>query len=177
MAELTVLIPCLNEADTLAKCIHNAHEGARRCQVRGYEVLVADNGSTDGSPEIARREGARVIDVPVRGYGAALGEGIRQAIGKYIIMGDADDSYDFTQIGPFLERLRGGDQLVMGTRLRGEILPGAMPPLHRYLGNPVLTLIGNLLFRVGLSDFHCGLRGFDREAILSLELRTRGMEF
>lgn len=177
MIELTILIPCLNEAETLSACVREAHQGATSSGAEGYEVLVSDNGSTDGSAEIALAAGARVVHVPVRGYGAALNEGIRQARGRYVIMGDADESYDFTRLGEFLERLRGGDDLVMGTRLRGTILPGAMPFLHRYLGNPLLTLIGNVLFRVGLSDFHCGLRGFDREAVLALGLRTQGMEF
>jgi glycosyltransferase involved in cell wall biosynthesis len=175
--ELTILMPCLNEAETLAGCIRNAHLGAQEAGVEEYEVLVADNGSTDGSPGIADAEGARVIHVPRRGYGAALQAGIEQARGRYVIMGDSDESYDFRQIGAFVQRLRTGDQLVMGTRLKGEIRPGAMPLLHRYLGNPVLTFLGNLLFRTGLSDFHCGLRGFDREAVTALGLRTTGMEF
>lgn len=175
--ELTILMPCLDEAETLAECIRQAHAGARAAGASEYEILLADNGSTDGSAGIATREGARVVHVPLRGYGSALLEGIRAARGRFVIMGDADGSYDFGLVPAFMERLRGGDQLVMGTRLRGTILPGAMPPLHQYLGNPVLTWIGNLLFRSGLSDFHCGLRGFERAAILSLGLRTLGMEF
>ncbi len=175
--ELTILIPCLNEADTLADCIRKSHLGAQAAGAQGYEVLVADNGSRDGSAAIAVREGARVVRAPVRGYGAALMEGIRAAQGRYIVMGDADESYDFGTVPAFVERLRAGDQLVMGSRMKGRILPGAMPPLHRYLGNPLLTFIGNLLFGSGVTDFHCGLRGFDRTAILSLGLRTLGMEF
>lgn len=175
--ELTILLPCLNEAETLAECIRQAHAGARAAEAGGYEILVADNGSTDGSAAVAAQEGARVVQVPVRGYGSALMDGIRAARGRFVIMGDADGSYDFGLVPAFVERLRAGDQLVMGTRLRGTILPGAMPPLHRYLGNPVLTWIGNVLFRSGLSDFHCGLRGFARAPILSLGLRTLGMEF
>ncbi len=175
--ELSIVIPCLNEAETLASVIRKAHEGARRAGVTAYEIVVADNGSTDGSQAIAEAEGARLVHVPVKGYGAALQGGIQAAQGRYVIMGDADDSYDFAAIEPFVEKLRAGYQLVMGTRLKGEIKPGAMPFLHQYLGNPVLTFLGNLFFGCGLSDFHSGLRGFDREAILALNLHTRGMEF
>ena len=174
--DLTVLMPCLNEAETLSACIRKAHLGCQKADVT-YEILVADNGSTDGSPEIARREGARVIDVPARGYGAALHAGIQAARGRFIIMGDADDSYDFSEIEPFVEKWRQGYELVMGSRFKGEIKPQAMPFLHRWLGNPILTGIGNLLFRNKLSDYHCGLRGFDRQAMLALDLRTTGMEF
>ena len=174
--ELTVLMPCLNEAETLARCIGKAHDGLQAAQVRG-EVLIADNGSSDGSQAIAQAAGARVIHVSARGYGAALRAGIDAADGRYVIMADADDSYDWTQIAPFVEKLRGGAQLVMGTRLKGTILPGAMPPLHRWLGNPVLTSIGNLLFRTRVSDFHCGMRAFEREAVQALNLQTSGMEF
>jgi glycosyltransferase involved in cell wall biosynthesis len=141
------------------------------------EVLIADNGSTDGSQEIARANGARVVDIPVRGYGAALQGGIRSGRGKYIIMGDSDDSYDFSALGPFLGKLRDGYDLVMGNRFQGEIKPGAMPPLHRYLGNPVLTAIGRIFFRSPCGDFHCGLRGFNRDAVLRLDLQSTGMEF
>ncbi len=175
--ELSIVIPCLNEAETLARVIRKAHEGARRAGVESYEVVVADNGSTDGSQEIAAAEGARLVHVPVRGYGAALQGGIQAAKGRYVIMGDADDSYDFSAIAPFVEKLREGYQLVMGTRLKGEIKPGAMPFLHRHLGNPILTFLGNLFYGCGLSDFHSGLRGFERDAIRSLNLRTQGMEF
>jgi hypothetical protein len=174
--ELTILMPCLNEAETLAACIRKARASLDRLGIAG-EVLIADNGSTDGSQELARREGARVVDVTERGYGAALSGGIAAARGRYVIMGDADDSYDFSRLEGFLEKLREGYQLVMGNRFRGGIRPGAMPPLHRYLGNPVLTGIGRLLFGSPVGDFHCGLRGFHRDAIRALDLHTTGMEF
>ncbi|NDJ59482.1 MAG: glycosyltransferase family 2 protein [Chloroflexi bacterium] len=174
--EFSVVIPCLNEAETLAVCIQKARHALDAAGVRG-EVVVADNGSTDGSQQIATSAGARVVPVPERGYGAALIGGIEAAVGEYVIMGDADDSYDFSGIAPFIDKLRDGYDLVMGTRLKGTIMPGAMPGLHRWLGNPVLTFIGNVLFRAGVSDFHCGLRGFKRSAILALDLRTSGMEF
>ncbi|MEE2665154.1 MAG: glycosyltransferase family 2 protein [Myxococcota bacterium] len=169
-------MPCLDEAETLEVCICKAKAAMEAGGVPG-EVLVADNGSTDGSQQIARRNGARVIDVPVRGYGAALQGGITAARGRFIIMGDADDSYDFGNLMPFVEKLREGYDLVMGNRFLGGIEPGAMPPLHRYLGNPVLTGIGRLLFRSPSGDFHCGLRGFQRESALALGLQTTGMEF
>jgi len=169
-------MPCLNEAETLERCIAKALRTLKRHNIRG-EVLVADNGSTDGSPEIATRMGARVVRVADKGYGNCLLGGISAARGKYIIMGDADDSYDFTQLMPFLEKLRDGHDLVMGNRFRGGIKPGAMPPLHRYLGNPVLTSIGRLFFRSLVKDIHCGLRGFSKDAIARLDLRTTGMEF
>lgn len=175
--ELTILMPCLNEAETIASCIRQAHHGAATAGVERYEIIVADNGSRDGSQSIAEAEGARVINVPLRGYGAALYAGIAAAEGKFIIMGDSDASYDFSQIKPFVDQLRSGSQLVMGTRLGGEILPGAMPFLHRYLGNPFLTWLANTFFSSDLSDYHCGLRGFDRESILHLQLNTQGMEF
>jgi len=174
--ELTILMPCLNEAETLAVCIDKAKGYLAESGVSG-EVLVADNGSTDGSQDIARSHGARVVDVPVKGYGAALIGGTEAAAGEYVIMGDADDSYDFTSLDPFLERLRSGDDLVMGNRFLGGIEPGAMPPLHKYLGNPVLTWIGRILFRSPIRDFHCGLRGYNRQSILDLELCTTGMEY
>jgi len=174
--EVTILMPCLNEAETLATCIHKAHLGCNKIGI-AYEILVADNGSSDGSQEIACAAGARVIDVPVRGYGAALQAGIQAARGKFIIMGDADDSYDFSGVAPFVERWREGYELVMGSRIRGEIKPGAMPFLHRWVGNPILTKVGNLFFRNKLSDYHCGLRGFEKQAIIDLNLRTTGMEF
>lgn len=175
--ELTLLMPCLNEAETLATCIRKAHLGAQRAGISAYEILIADNGSTDGSREIALAEGARVIAIPARGYGAALLGGIQSAQGRYILMGDADDSYDWSALTAFVERLRAGDELVMGTRIKGRILAGAMPPLHRWLGNPVLTFIGNWLFGCRVSDFHCGMRGFQADKMRSLELRTNGMEF
>lgn len=174
--ELTILMPCLNEAETLATCIDKAQAYLRRTGVNG-EVLIADNGSTDGSIEIARQHGARVVHVPIRGYGAALSHGIAHARGKYVIMGDSDDSYNFSQLDPFVAELRKGVDLVMGNRFRGGIAPGAMPFLHRYLGNPVLSFIGRLFFSIPIHDFHCGLRGFNRERILALRLHTTGMEF
>ena len=174
--ELTILMPCLNEALTLAICIDKATAFLRRAGIDG-EVLIADNGSTDGSQEIARSHGARVIDVQVRGYGAAINAGIEAARGRFIIMGDSDDSYDFSQLDNYVERLRAGADLVMGNRFQGGIAPGAMPFLHRYLGNPVLSFIGRLFFRIPVRDFHCGLRGFSRESILRLGLVTPGMEF
>jgi glycosyltransferase involved in cell wall biosynthesis len=174
--ELSILMPCLNEAETLATCIKKAQKALDDLNVNG-EVVIADNGSTDGSPEIAASLGARVIHVAEKGYGSALLGGIKAARGKYIIMGDADDSYDFTNLGPFLEKLRAGYELVMGNRFKGGIAPNAMPPLHKYLGNPVLTGIGRLFFRSPCGDFHCGLRGFSKAAIQRLDLRTTGMEF
>ena len=174
--ELTVLMPCLNEARTVSICVAKARAYFDRAGIRG-EVLVADNGSTDGSRELAAAAGARVVRIAQRGYGAALIGGIRAARGRWIVMGDADDSYDFLALDGFVERLRAGAQLVMGNRFAGGIAPGAMPPLHRYLGNPVLSFIGRLLFRSRIGDFHCGLRAFDRQAILGLGLSSQGMEF
>lgn len=174
--ELTILMPCLNEVRTLRACIGKAQAFLARSGIRG-EVLVADNGSTDGSQTLATSCGARVVDVPVRGYGAALIAGIDAAAGRYVIMGDADDSYDFGALEAFVAELRRGSQLVMGNRFRGAILRGAMPPLHRYLGNPVLSFVGRLFFKSPIGDFHCGLRGFDRQAIRQLGLRCEGMEF
>ena len=174
--ELSVVMPCLNEAATLETCIVKALRTLREHNIRG-EVVVADNGSTDGCPEIAARSGARVVHVEQKGYGSCLLGGISAARGKYIIMGDADDSYDFTQLMPFLQKLRDGHDLVMGNRFEGGIEPGAMPPLHRYLGNPVLTGIGRLFFRSRAGDFHCGLRGFSKDAVEKMDLRTTAMEF
>jgi glycosyltransferase involved in cell wall biosynthesis len=174
--ELTVLMPCLNEAETIGACVAKARSYLERAGVSG-EVLIADNGSSDGSVGIAERAGARVIREQRKGYGSALRAGIDAARGRYIVMGDADDSYDFTALGPFLEALRGGADLVMGNRFKGGIAPRAMPPLHRYLGNPVLTGIGRLFFRSPVGDFHCGLRGFRTEAMRGLGLATDGMEF
>jgi glycosyltransferase involved in cell wall biosynthesis len=174
--ELTILMPCLNEAETLATCIRKAQSFLADSGVSG-EVVVADNGSTDGSQRIAKEEGARVVDVAQKGYGAALLGGIRAARGRFVVMGDADDSYDFSRLMPFVEELRRGSDLVMGNRFRGGIAPGAMPFLHRYLGNPVLSFLGRLFFGVRARDFHCGLRGFDRDRILALGLATPGMEF
>ncbi|WP_206184505.1 glycosyltransferase [Thermoactinospora rubra] len=174
--ELTVVMPCLNEAETIEVCIRKALACMKEHGIEG-EVLIADNGSTDGSQQLARDAGARVVHVEEKGYGNALMGGIRAARGKYVIMGDADDSYDFTSLMPFVEQLRDGAELVMGNRFKGGIAPGAMPPLHRYLGNPVLSFIGRLFFPSKIGDFHCGLRGFRRESILRLGLQTGGMEF
>ncbi len=174
--EVSVVMPCLNEAETLATCIRKAQQSLRELNVSG-EIVIADNGSTDGSQQIARDLGARVVDIPLKGYGNALMGGIGAAAGLYVIMGDADDSYEFSSLGPFIEKLRAGYELVMGNRFQGGIKPGAMPPLHRYLGNPVLTFVGRLFFRSPVGDFHCGLRGFSKAAVISLDLRTTGMEF
>jgi glycosyltransferase involved in cell wall biosynthesis len=174
--ELSIVMPCLNEAETLATCIRKAQHFMQNHQVAG-EIIVADNGSMDGSQEVATRLGARLVHVQTKGYGSALMGGIAAARGKYVIMGDADDSYDFTALTPFLDKLREGYDLVMGNRFQGGIQPGAMPPLHQYLGNPVLTGIGRLLFQSPTGDFHCGLRGFSKSAIMRLDLRTTGMEF
>jgi len=174
--ELTILMPCLNEAETLETCIRKAQSFLEKNGVSG-EVLIADNGSTDGSREIAENCGARLVAIPERGYGAALIGGCEAAYGKYVIMGDADDSYDFTNLMPFLERLRAGDELVMGNRFKGGIEKGAMPPLHRYLGNPVLSAIGRVFFPSKIKDFHCGLRGYNTESMRKLHLRTTGMEY
>jgi glycosyltransferase involved in cell wall biosynthesis len=174
--ELSILMPCLNEAETLEICIHKAQKSLRELDIAG-EVIIADNGSTDGSQDIATRMGARVVPVAAKGYGSALMGGIMAAHGVYIIMGDADDSYDFSNLGPFVEKLRGGWDLVMGNRFQGGIKPGAMPPLHKYFGNPALTWIGQLFFSSPAGDFNCGLRGFRRESILKLDLQTTGMEF
>jgi hypothetical protein len=174
--ELTVLMPCLDEARTVATCVRKAIEACRAAGVDA-EVLVADNGSQDGSPELARAAGARVLHVAEKGYGAALRAGIEAARGRFVVMGDADDSYEFEDVPLFLARLRAGDELVMGSRFRGIIHPGAMPFLHRFLGNPVLTWILNLFFGAGITDAHCGMRGFSRAAVRSLSLRSAGMEF
>jgi glycosyltransferase involved in cell wall biosynthesis len=174
--ELTILMPCLNEAETIEVCVKKAKDFLDSRGISG-EVLIADNGSTDGSQALARRCGARIAAIPSRGYGAALLGGIQEARGTYIIMGDADDSYDFTALDPFVEKLRAGYELVMGNRFKGGIKPHAMPPLHRYLGNPVLTSIGRLFFNSPAGDFHCGLRGFRRDSIMSLGLTSPGMEF
>jgi glycosyltransferase involved in cell wall biosynthesis len=174
--ELSIVMPCLNEAATIGCCIAKARAFLTRHAVVG-EVVVADNGSTDGSQAIARAHGARVIAIAERGYGSALRGGIDAARGTYVIMGDSDDSYDFSALGGFLDRLREGNDLVMGNRFAGGIAPGAMPALHRYLGNPVLSMIGRIFFRSSCGDFYCGLRGFRRAAILGLDLQSPGMEF
>lgn len=174
--ELTILMPCLNEAATLGHCVDQANGFLERTGING-EVVVSDNGSTDGSQALALAAGARVIHAKERGYGAALREGIRCAKGRYVIMGDCDRSYDFSKLEPFVQALRAGNQLVVGNRFDGGIEPGAMPPLHRYLGNPVLSGIGRLFFRSSIRDFHCGLRGFDRSSLLGLGLNSSGMEY
>jgi hypothetical protein len=179
MIEVTIVMPCLNEAETLADCIAAARRGLSAAGVEG-EILIADNGSTDGSQDIARKLGARVVDVPKKGYGHALRYGMEAAKGKFLIMGDSDRSYDFGEIKPFVEKLRAGADLVMGCRMPsggGKIIPGAMPWKHRWIGNPALTFIGRLLFRCPAHDFHCGLRALTTQAFEKMDLRTTGMEF
>ncbi len=174
--ELTILMPCLDEAETVAVCVRKARTFLERTGIEG-EVLVADNGSSDGSPELARNAGARVIAVSKKGYGSALLGGIEAARGQFVIMADADDSYDFSRLDTFMDGLRAGNSMVIGHRFRGGIRPGAMPLLHRYLGNPALSLAGRLFFSSRVGDFHCGLRGVDRAAALRLGLCAPGMEF
>jgi hypothetical protein len=174
--DLTILMPCLNEAETVATCVGKARGFLDRSGIAG-EVLVADNGSTDGSQDLAEAAGARVVACSAPGYGNALLTGIRAANGRYVIMGDADDSYDFTALDRFVDALRDGADLVMGNRFSGGIAPGAMPALHRYLGNPVLSALGRIFFGSPVHDFHCGLRGFNRKAVLNLSLQSTGMEF
>lgn len=176
MIELSVVMPCLNEAETLEVCIKKAQSFLAQHSVSG-EIIIADNGSTDGSQEIAKRLGAKLVNVKSKGYGNALKGGFDAASGKYIIMADADDSYDFESLLPFLEKLRNGYDLVMGNRFKGGIKKGAMPFLHKYLGNPVLSLLGRLFFKIKIGDFHCGLRGFSKEAYKQMNLQTSGMEF
>lgn len=174
--ELSVVMPCLNEAETVETCVSKTLAFFEREGIEG-EVVIADNGSTDGSQDLAVAAGARVVLVEAKGYGNALMGGIRAARAPYVAMGDCDDSYDFATLGPFLDDLRDGADLVMGNRFKGGIAPGAMPPLHRYLGNPVLSFIGRLFFKSEAGDFHCGLRAFNRQSILDLDLHTGGMEF
>lgn len=174
--ELTILMPCLNEVETLAQCINKARAFLQQENIAG-EILIADNGSSDGSQTLAEQSGARLIHVIQRGYGAALMAGINAAAGKYVIMGDADDSYNFNNLTPFLEKLRAGHDLVMGNRFKGGIEKGAMPFLNKYLGNPVLSFIGRLFFKCPVGDFHCGLRGFNRDTMQQLQLQAPGMEF
>jgi glycosyltransferase involved in cell wall biosynthesis len=169
-------MPCLNEAATVGDCVRQAREALARYGIDG-EVVVADNGSTDGSRELAAAAGARVVPVPLRGYGSALLTGIASARGEYVVMGDADGSYDFMAIDAFLAKLREGHDLVMGNRFKGGVAAHAMPFLHRWLGNPVLSFLGRLFFSSEVGDFHSGLRGFRRSPILALDLRTTGMEF
>ena len=177
--ELTILMPCLNEAETLARCIEKAKLGLQRSGVRG-EILIADNGSTDGSQAIAEKAGVRVVQVKEKGYGNALRGGIEAARGEWILMGDADDSYDFSEADRFVEKFKAGDELIMGCRLPvggGTIMPGAMPWKNRWIGNPVLTTIGRVFFKCPAHDFHSGLRGFTKTAYYQMELQTTGMEF
>jgi len=174
--ELTILMPCLNEAETLAICIRKAKKFLSENNIDG-EVLISDNGSTDGSQDIAKAEGARVVSTDIKGYGSALINGTKNAYGKYVIMGDADDSYDFLHLMPFVEKLREGYDLVMGDRFAGGIEEGAMPWSHKYIGNPVLLFIGRLFYKSKIRDFHCGLRGYNRESMLNLHLQTTGMEY
>jgi glycosyltransferase involved in cell wall biosynthesis len=177
--ELTILMPCLNEAETLARCIEKARLGLQRAGVRG-EILIADNGSTDGSQAIAEKLGARVVAVPEKGYGSALRGGVHAALGQWIIMGDADDSYDFSDLTGFVKKFQAGAELVMGCRLPvggGTIMPGAMPWKNRWIGNPVLSFIGRLFFKCPAHDFHSGLRGFTKAAFAKMDLQTTGMEF
>src|SRR5574343_2015588 len=174
--ELTIVMPCLNEAETLKVCIDKAMKYLNDNNISG-EVVIGDNGSTDGSQDIARSCGARVVDIPRKGYGSALMGAILAAKGKYVIMGDSDDSYDFSNLNPYMEKLRQGYDLVMGNRFKGGIAKGAMPFLHYYLGNPVLSFIGKLFFGGGINDFHCGLRGFRQDIVTLLNLQTTGMEF
>lgn len=174
--ELSVVLPCLNEIETLAICISKAKQCMERLGVVG-EVIVADNGSTDGSIQVAHSNGARVVHVPAKGYGSALMGGISAAHGKFVIMGDADDSYSLEELDGFIASLRAGNDLVMGNRFGGVIKKGAMPFLHKWLGNPVLSFLGRLFFKSDIRDFHCGLRGFNRQKIIDLDLQTTGMEF
>jgi glycosyltransferase involved in cell wall biosynthesis len=176
MIEVSVVMPCLNEAETLEICINKAREAMAATNIIG-EIVIADNGSIDGSIEIAERAGARVVNVTARGYGNALMGGIAAAYGKYIVMGDADNSYNFAHIPRFVEQLRRGIDVVMGNRFKGGIEPGAMPFLHKHLGNPVLSGVGKLLFKSPVGDFHCGLRAFSKAAFDRMDLRTTGMEF
>ncbi|MDX2080422.1 MAG: glycosyltransferase family 2 protein [Terrimicrobiaceae bacterium] len=175
--ELSIVMPCLNEARTLPVCVEKAQRYLRESGVSG-EIIVADNGSTDGSIEIAERLGARVVPVPIKGYGAALSEGIFEARGEFVIMGDSDDSYDFLRLQPFVDKLREGFDLVMGNRFQGGISPGAMPFMHRFVGNPMLSALGRRIYDHDVcGDFYCGLRGFRRDAIQHLRIQSTGMEF
>lgn len=173
--ELSIVLPCLNEAKTVGVCVSKASQFLATSGIFG-EIIVADNGSTDDSQEIARGAGARVVTISEKGYGSALRGGFKAAAGRFIIMADADDSYDLLTLAPFVTKLREGYDLVIGNRFRGGIAPGAMPWHHRYIGNPVLSFIGRLLFRTPVRDFHCGLRGFSQEAVMTMDLHSEGME-
>lgn len=174
--ELSIVMPCLNEEQTVETCIAKAKDFLHSYHISG-EIIIADNGSSDHSIEISTKAGAKVVPVENKGYGNALRGGIEKSNGKYIIMGDADDSYDFSRLEVFVEKLREGYDLVMGNRFKGGVLPGAMPPLHRYIGNPVLSFIGRVFFRTGIGDFHCGLRGFSKIAYQQMNPKSGGMEF
>ena len=174
--EVSIVLPCLNEEETLGACISKAQDSLSRLGIAG-EVIVADNGSTDSSKKIAHELNARVVEVPLKGYGSALWAGFRESRGKFIIMADSDDSYSLDELEPFIENLRQGADLVMGNRFAGTIHKGAMPWLHRYIGNPILSFVGRVLFKSKIRDFHCGMRGLNRERILALDLHTSGMEF
>ena len=174
--DITILMPCLNESETLALCINKANSWIKKSKLKG-EVVIADNGSADGSQSIARKLGARVVEVSERGYGSALYYGTLSAKGKWVVMGDSDDSYDFSKLDLFVAALKRGNDLVMGNRFLGGIEKGAMPWKNRYIGNPILTFIGRLLFNCPSRDFHCGLRAVNKKAFLKMDLRTTGMEF
>ncbi len=174
--ELTILMPCLNEEETIEICIKKAQKALKENNIRG-EVLIADNGSTDKSKQLALKCGARVIDVPEKGYGNAITEGTKQALGKYCVIGDCDDSYDFSNILPFLEKLRDGYDLVMGNRYKGGIEKGAMPWSHRYIGTPIISFLGRLFYKLKIGDFNCGMRGYNRNSIIDLDLKCTGMEY
>jgi glycosyltransferase involved in cell wall biosynthesis len=174
--ELTIVMPCLNEAETLKTCIDKARSYIESNKVKG-EIVIGDNGSTDGSQQIAISCGARVIDIKEKGYGNTLLGAFKASKGKYVIMGDSDDSYDFSQLNPFMEKLREGYDLVIGNRFKGRIKPNAMPLMNKYFGNPALSSIARLFIRSDIGDFHCGLRGFNRQSLLALDLKTPGMEF
>ena len=174
--ELSIVMPCLNEAETLKKCIDKAKKYLAETSIKG-EIVIGDNGSTDRSQQIALDCGAKLVVINERGYGRALMGAFRAARGKYVIMGDSDESYNFNHLGPFIDKLREGYDLIIGNRFKGEIKPKAMPMMNQYFGNPVLSYIGRLFFRSEIGDFHCGLRGFNRTSLLALDLKTTGMEF
>ena len=174
--ELSIVMPCLNEAETLKSCIDKAKKFMEENQING-EIVIGDNGSTDGSQQIVLDCGARLVEINEPGYGRVLMGAFHAARGKYIIMGDSDESYDFSHLGPFVDKLHEGYDLIIGNRFKGEIKPKAMPMMNQYLGNPVLSSIGRLFFRSEIGDFHCGLRGFNRASLLALDLKTTGMEF